>query len=240
MILYMRRHTPSGRCPREYRVATDSRGRVYAAQRADPSVLVFDGDGNLLTTWGSGVLVDPHGIYISPSDEVFLIDRDYHEVLKFYTEGKVLLRMGDRSKPAGQAPFSHPADVAVSSSGEIFICDGYGNSSVHRFTAEGKYLGSWGSPGKGPAEFSTPHGIWLDENDRVYVCDRENDRIQVLSMEGDFISEWVDCWHPMDIFQDAQGRFFVTDQSPRFSVWDSEGEPAGTGPNPTQRPRHLG
>ena len=210
-------------------MATDSRGRVYAAQRADPSVLVFDGDGNLLTTWGSGVLVDPHGIYISPSDEVFLIDRDYHEVLKFDTEGKVLLRMGDRSKPAGQAPFSHPADVAVSSSGEIFICDGYGNSSVHRFTAEGKYLGSWGSPGKGPAEFSTPHGIWLDENDRVYVCDRENDRIQVLSMEGDFISEWVDCWHPMDIFQDAQGRFFVTDQSPRFSVWDSEGNLRGRG-----------
>ena len=210
-------------------VATDSKGRVYAAQRADPPILVFDGDGNLLSTWGGDFMVDPHGIYISPSDEVFLIDRDYHEVFKCDTEGRVQMRLGNRSKPAGQAPFSHPADIAVSSSGDIFICDGYGNSSIHRYTADGKYLGSWGVPGKGPAEFTTPHGIWLDENDRVYVCDRENDRVQILSMEGDFITEWVDCWHPMDIFQDSQGRFFVTDQSPRVSVWNAEGTLLGRG-----------
>ena len=210
-------------------VATDSKGRVYAAQRSDPPVLVFDGDGNLLTTWGTGDLIDPHGIYVSPADEIFLINRDYHQVLKFDTEGRVQMRLGDLGKPSGQAPFSHPADVAVSSSGDIFICDGYGNSSVHRYTGDGKYLGSWGAPGKGPSQFTTPHGIWLDQDDRVYVCDRENDRVQVLSMEGDFITEWVDCWHPMDIWMDPQGRFLVTDQSPRVSLWSRDGELLGRG-----------
>ena len=81
-------------------VAVDSLGRVYVYQRQDPPVLVFDGDGNLLTSWGSGLLVDAHGIYISPGDDAFLVDRDAHEVLKFDLEGRVLLRFGNgRARP---------------------------------------------------------------------------------------------------------------------------------------------
>lgn len=205
-------------------VATDSRDRVYAFQRSQPPVLVFDGEGNLLTTWGTGVLFDAHGIYISPNDEVFLIDRDAHEVLKFNTEGKVLLKLGTRGRSAFQAPFNHPADVAVSSTGDIYVADGYGNSRVHRFSADGKHLGSWGTPGANPGQFTTPHGIWLDSNDRVYVCDRENNRVQLFSPEGDYLTEWSDFYHPMDIFMDAQGRFYVTDQIPRLSVLDAEGK----------------
>lgn len=204
-------------------VATDSRDRVYAFQRSQPPVLVFDSGGNLLTTWGTGLLLDAHGIYISPSDEVFLIDRDAHEVLKFNTEGKVLLRLGTRGTAALQAPFNHPADVAVSSTGDIYVADGYGNSRVHRFSADGRHLGSWGSPGAGPGQFTTPHGVWVDSGDRIYVCDRENNRVQLFSPEGDYLAEWNDFYHPMDIFEDAQGRFYVTDQIPRLSVLDAEG-----------------
>ena len=205
-------------------VATDSKDRVYAFQRKDPPVLVFDSDGNFLTGWGSGVLFDAHGIFITTDDDVFLIDRDHHEILKFNAEGKVLMRIGRRERPAFQAPFNHPADVAISPSGEIYVADGYGNSTVHRFSPDGKHLGSWGTPGAGPGQFTTPHGIWVDGNDRVYVTDRENNRVQIFSPEGDYITEWRDFFHPMDIFMDTQGRFYVTDQIPRLSVLDADGK----------------
>jgi len=204
-------------------VATDSKDRVYVYQRKNPPVLIFDTDGNLLSTWGSGELMDGHGIYIGPNDEIFLIDRNAHEVLKFTTEGKVLLRLGNRGKPSLQAPFNSPADVALSPSGDIYIADGYGNSIVHRFDPEGKHISSWGERGDKPGQFTTPHGIWVDKNDRVYVADRENNRVQIFSAEGDFITQWGDLYHPMDIFIDSNDRVYVTDQTPRYSVFSLDG-----------------
>ena len=205
-------------------VATDSSGRVYVYQRKDPPVLVFDGDGNLLTTWGDAHIIDAHGIYVTPNDEVFLVDRDAHEVLKFNTEGEVLLRIGTRTRPALQEPFNHPANIAVAPDGEIFVVDGYGNSRIHRFTADGKLIKSWGERGAGPGQLSTPHGIWVDGVGRVYVCDRENNRVQIFSVEGDYLTEWRDFFHPMDIFMDAQGIFYVTDQIPRITLLRADGE----------------
>ena len=205
-------------------VATDSKNNVYAFQRKDPPILVFDKDGNFLTGWGQGILFDAHGIFISQEDDIFLIDRDHHEVLKFNTNGEVIFRLGKRERPAFQAPFNHPTDIGVApDSGDIYVSDGYGNSNVHRFSAEGKYLGSWGKPGDKPGEFTTPHAVWIDDNERVYIADRENNRIQIFSLEGDYITEWRDLFHPMDIFQDGKGRFFVSDQIPRISVFDSTG-----------------
>ena len=204
-------------------VAVDSSDRVHIFQRKDPPVLVFDGDGNLLNTWGDGQILDAHGVYITPADDIFLLDRDAHELLKLDIEGKVLLRLGTRERPALHAPFNHPADVAISTTGEIFVADGYGNSRVHRFSADGEHLSSWGSRGGGPGELTTPHGIWVDGRDRVYVCDRENNRVQVFSVEGDYLAEWGDFFHPMDIFVDDQDTFYVTDQIPRITMLDSDG-----------------
>jgi hypothetical protein len=53
-------------------VAADSRDRIYAFQRKDPPVLVFDREGNYLNAWGSSAIRDPHGIYIGPDDVVYL------------------------------------------------------------------------------------------------------------------------------------------------------------------------
>lgn len=213
-------------------VAVDSQDRVYVIQRKDPPVLIFDGDGHFLTAWGGGLPVEGHGAYVTPNDEFFLPDRDFHEVLKFDAEGKVLLRIGNRGRPSLQAPFNHPADVAVSSSGEIYVADGYGNSSVHKFSPEGQLLLSWGAPGTGPGEFSTPHGIWVDRQNRVYVVDRENNRVQIFDADGGYITEWRDFYHPMGIFMDSDGAVYVTDQTPRFTVLNTEGRVLARGRTP--------
>ena len=205
-------------------IATDSTDRVYLYQRADPPILVFDGEGNLLTSWGDGQLLDGHGVFVTPSDEIFLIDRDAHEILKFDTKGNVSLRLGTREKPSLHGPFNHPADIAVAPNGDIFVADGYGNSRVHHFTSEGELVKSWGKRGAGPSEFTTPHGIWVDDDNRVYVCDRENNRVQIFTTDGDYITEWGDFFHPMDIFIDAKGTVYVTDQVPRITMLTRDGE----------------
>ena len=204
-------------------VAVDSRDRVYFYQRKDPPILVFDGGGHFLSAWGDQRLRDAHGIFVGPDDHVYLCDRDEHEVLKLTPEGRVLLTLGHRGRPALQAPFNHPADVAVAPAGDIYVADGYGNSSVHRFSAEGRHLGSWGAPGIGRGQFTTPHGIWVDAQNRVLVADRENNRVQLFSPEGDYYGEWRDLYHPMDIYVDAAGVVYVTDQIPRISMYSPEG-----------------
>ena len=167
-------------------VAVDSNDRVYVFQRLGPPVMVFGPDGQFLSGWPrrDGLLEDAHHIYIGPDDSVYLADRDAHQVLKCTTEGEVLMALGNRYRAALQAPFNHPSDIAVDRSGDIYISDGYGNSSVHRFTADGDYISSFGSPGSGPGEFRVPHSIGVANDGRIYVCDRENHRVQVFSNDG--------------------------------------------------------
>ncbi|PYM32328.1 MAG: hypothetical protein DME15_14445 [Candidatus Rokuibacteriota bacterium] len=204
-------------------VAVDSRDRVYFYQRKDPPVLVFDSDGNFLTAWGGGRLRDAHGIYVGPDDHIYVCNRDEHEVLKLTPEGRVALALGQRGRPSLQAPFNHPADVAVAPNGEIYVADGYGNSAIHRFSPEGEHLRSWGAPGAGRGQFTTPHGIWVDVRERVLVADRENNRVQLFSPEGDFYGEWADLYHPMDIYVDRVGTIYVTDQIPRITMYSADG-----------------
>ena len=75
-------------------------------------------------------------------------------------------------------PFNHPSDIAVSPSGDIYVSDGYGNSSVRRFSSDGTHISSFGSPSSGPGQFKVPDTIRIANDGRVFVCDRENYRVQ--------------------------------------------------------------
>ena len=205
-------------------VSVDSEDNVYFYQRIDPPIVVLDNGGNLVDHWGENYLVDGHGIFITSKDEVFVVARGVHEVLKFDTRGELLLRIGERENPSWQAPFNHPTDVAVSRDGDIFVTDGYGNACVHKFSSVGEHLMTWGKPGSGPGEFHTPHGVWVDDRDLVYVVDRDNNRVQIFTSHGEYLREWGDFFHPMDIYFDSSNNIYVTDQTPRFSVLNTEGE----------------
>ena len=90
-------------------------------------------------------------------------------------------------KGAGK-PFTIPCAAAVSKKGEMFVADGYGNCSVHKFSADGQLLKTWGEPGYDPCQFWLPHGIWIDKRDRVWVADRENSRAQVFTTDGELLA----------------------------------------------------
>ena len=204
-------------------VAVDPAGRVYAYQRAEPPVVVFGPEGRVHATWGHGRIADPHGLTVTTDGRVLLVDRDAHQVLICTAEGEQVGALGTRHSPRFQAPFNHPTGVAVAADGEIYVCDGYGNSTVHRFAADGTHRATWGRPGSGPGEFTTPHAVVVDSLDRVLVADRENNRIQLFDRKGVYLGEWGDLYHPMDIFVDDRGLTFVTDQIPRISLFAPDG-----------------
>lgn len=208
-------------------IAVDSHGRIYLFRRQDPPVLVFEASGAFRSAWGHGKIADAHGIFISTDDRVFLVDRDAHQILIFTPEGEQIGSLGKRHSPCFQAPFNHPTDVAVAGDGEIYVSDGYGNSTVHRFAADGSHLATWGRPGSGPGEFTTPHAVWVDRMNRVLVADRENNRIQLFDRGGAYLDAWSDFYHPMDIAEDDQGMILVTDQIPRLSMLAPNGELVG-------------
>jgi peptidylglycine monooxygenase len=207
-------------------VAVDSDDRVYVFQRRDPPVMVFDRDGKFLAAWPrqEGRFEDAHHIYIGPDDGVYLADRDAHQILKCSTDGELLMSLGARYKAAMQAPFNHPSDTAVAPSGKIYVSDGYGNSCIHRFTTTGEHIDTFGSPGSGPGQFRVPHSLRVAKDGRVYVCDRENHRVQVFSPDGQFLDQWTDFKFPMGIHIDDNQIVYVTDQVPRLSIYTLDGE----------------
>lgn len=223
-------------------VAADSQNRVYVYQRKDPPIVVLDSDGNYLNSWGISAFNLPHGFCIV-DDVIYLTDREDSVCLKYTLDGKPLMVLGDRSVhsdtgceepgelvPRAAGPFNYPSEMYPSPSGDLYVSDGYRNSRVHRFSAEGRYITSWGTPGKGgPGEFHLPHSLLIDEEGLVYVCDRENNRIQVFTPEGEFITMWTDMTRPNDISQSVDGDFYIAESTfegstPRITVRDKEGD----------------
>ena len=205
-------------------LAVDREGRVHVAQRGtDRPVVVFDRDGREVGSWGEGVLAEPHYINATSDGGMLVADRDAHQVLRFDRDGQVVTALGRRHWPSLGAPFNHPTAAAEAPDGEIFVADGYGNSSVHRFAADGRLIRTWGRPGHGAGDFTTPHAIALDKLGRVLVADRENNRVQVFDHEGNFLAGWGDFYHPMQIWIDDRDLVFVTDQIPRISLLTLDG-----------------
>ena len=208
-------------------LAVDSRGAVYVFQRGEPPVLAFEASGAFRGGLLAGRIADAHGVAITADDRLLLVDRDAHQLLIATTAGEVLATLGERHRPRWNAPFNHPAAAAIAADGEIYVADGYGNAQVHRFAADGRHLMSFGRPGSGPGQFTTPHAVWVDRRDRVLVADRENDRVQLFARDGRFLEQWRGFYHPMALYEDAAGLIYVTDQIPRLSLLSPDGRLLG-------------
>jgi DNA-binding beta-propeller fold protein YncE len=197
-------------------VAVDSRDRVYVFTRGEHPVIVFDKEGKFLDAWGEGQFQRPHGAYMTAKDELYLVDDKAHTVHQFELDGTPVRKLGGGPpsdtgyepgvSPVARAagPFNWVTNVAIAPDGSLYAADGYGNARVHHFSAAGELLHSWGEQGGDYGEFNLPHGIAVDRQGRVYVCDRENSRIQIFSGEGEFIELWDWVNRPTDIFIDDQ------------------------------------
>ena len=207
-------------------VAVDSKDNVYLMTRQDARVLVYDRDGNFLRSWGEQIFTPrTHGIAIGPDDMVYTVDDGDHTMRKFTPAGEQLMVLGNPGVPSDTGyegkghdsvkrsgpPFNRPTDIAVAPNGEIYVSDGYGNARIHRFAVDGTLIQSWGDPGVGPGQFRLPHGVGISPDNRIFVADRENDRIQIFSLDGEFLEMWDHVQKPTDIAFDKEGRIYVSE-----------------------------
>ena len=206
-------------------VAVDSQDRIYVYSRSEHPMVVFDRDGNFIDAWGDDILKDAHGIFIDADDNIYCTERDTHVVRKFTTAGELLMTLGTPDEPGAEgAPFNKPTDLALGPDGEMYISDGYGNARVHKYSPDGELIKSWGQPGTGPGEFDLPHCVRVDPRNRLMVADRENNRIQFFTLDGEYIEEWGDLLQPDTIYIDADDLVYIAELGQRISIMTLDGE----------------
>ena len=184
-------------------VAVDSQDRVYVFNRGEHPMVVFDRDGKFLTSWGEGLFGRAHGLHMGPDDTIWCTDDGDHTVRRCTLDGRVLMTLGIPNRPAsymGGLPFNRCTHTALSPEGDIYVSDGYGNAQVHKYSAEGKYLFSWGGSGTEPGQFNLPHNIACDADGWVYVADRESHRVQIFNCNGRYETQWNNLHRPCSIF----------------------------------------
>ncbi len=206
-------------------VAVDSQDRVYVYSRSEHPMMVFDRDGNFLTSWGDDVLENAHGIFIDSDDNIYCTEWSSHCVHKFNPDGQLQWTLGSPGipRPPG-VPFNLPTDLAVAPDGCFFVSDGYGNSKVHKYSAEGVLLSNWGEPGTGPGQFNLVHSVWVDSDYQIYICDRENNRIQIFDGDGRFLKEWTGFLQPDKLWFDESETIFMAEIRHRVTILDRQGE----------------
>ena len=188
-------------------VVVDSRDRVYVFSRGEHPVTVFERDGSFVTSWGEGLFTRPHGLTVGPAGALYCADDDGHCIRKCSPEGEVLMTIGTPGEPApphSGRPFNRPTKVAFEpETGDLFIADGYGNARVHRYSAAGQHLFSWGSYGVDPGEFNLVHSVATDGEGRVYIADRESHRVQVFDSQGNYLGQWNNLHRPCGLHIDG-------------------------------------
>ena len=215
--------------------AHGSRGTNCADSPLDP-ILEFDPSGKFLKSFGKGVFVSPHKITVDHDGNLWVADNGIkdgkgQQVFKFDQNGKILLTLGKAGVSGlGLDTFDQPTEVAIAPNGDIFVADGHGekttdNARIMKFDAHGKFLKTWGKKGTGISEFDCPHTLAFDSQGRLFVGDRQNNRIQIFDQDGHFIAEWKQFGRPSGIYIDKNDVIYVADSESR------NGEP-GYGYNP--------
>ena len=189
---------------------------------ADP-VMKFNASGKFVSGFGRNLLAHPHGLYIDPEGNVWIVDgfgagppsARGHQVFKFRPDGTLLMALGTPGVTGRTAAtFNAPSDVVVARNGDIFVADGHGGASndrIVKFSKDGRFLMEFGAKGKGPGQFENTHSLALDSSGRLFVADRGNDRIQIFDQQGRFLDEWRQFGTPSEIFIDRNDTMYVAD-----------------------------
>jgi sugar lactone lactonase YvrE len=210
-------------------VAVDSEDRVYVNQRGEPSIVVYSRLGELLGTWGNQFAKGAHGLQLrqeSDGEYLYFTDVARHAVTKCTLDGREIWTLGEPGRVgAWGEPFNRPTSIAFTPDGDFYVSDGYGNRKVHHFDPRLKHIRSWGEEGTGPGQFSLVHHVWFDTRggkQRLWVCDRQNNRIQIFTPTGEYITEITGLVRPNNIWIDHEGVVYITELNAGLTILDRE------------------
>jgi peptidylamidoglycolate lyase len=202
-------------------ISTTPDNQIVVLRRANPFFVVLTPTGEVVKTWGENLFRVAHGLRIDSKGFLWVTDNADNVVQKYSADGKLLLTLGQKGAAGGndsKTAFDGPADVFVTPAGEILVADGYRNSRVVRFSADGTFrdiIG--GTKGAEPGQFNVPHAVVVDSRGRIIVADAENSRIQVFDASGKFVEQWT------DFPSKPRGSMFITkDDTLYVSHVDSE------------------
>lgn len=231
----------------------DHAGNIYVTTDTPRGILVFSPEGKFIRSFGPtrvhGLeLRDEHGVeYIygaRPTD---------HEVIKLALDGTIVwsihcpMEAGIYKNEDGFKPCA----VTIAPDGSIFVADGYGSNYILKFDKDRHFIKAFGGPGKEIGKFNTCHGIALDmrpytkvlgifkkHHPLLFVCDRNNNRIEYWDLDGNFVSViQKDLRMPAAV--NIRGDYAVVPElQGRVTLLDGKGNivaQMGDNPNPKQR-----
>lgn len=234
-------------------VVVDAKDRVYVTSRSgNPVVSIWDKDGKLLETWSGdfaakvGYTIPQmqstvHGLYLSKEGrDEFLYwtetctDRRQAPVFgarvyKTDLQGKVLFTIGNvaaESSASRKFDFTDPTDLAVAPNGDIYVVDGYGSQRVTRFDKNFSEIKTIGGRGREHGQFNTCHGIWINtlrKTPEVYIADRQNSRIEVFSLELEYVRTVLEneVRYPSCFYQ-FKDKLYIPDLASRVTIIDAQ------------------
>ncbi len=184
-------------------------------------VLKFDSSGRLVRSFGANMFVFPHGLAVDHEGNVWVTDGrgaegKGHIVVKFSPAGEVLLTLGQPGV-AGEGPYTlnRPSDVAVARNGDIFVADGHTgmdtNMRIVKYAPDGTFIKEWGRKGSAPGELNGAHGLAIDSQGRLFVADRENNRVQIFDADGNFVDAWTQFGTPSGLYITPDDVLYVAD-----------------------------
>ena len=193
-------------------------------------IVAVNANGDMIENWSQWdtTVAFPHQLYISPYDperHIWMVDRGgngiHEQVIKFTNDGKqIVLRLLDpnprqsgeearANKNPGPLDFGQASTMTFLPNGDFLVADGYQNGRIIRYNEQGEFVSEFGSVGSGLGQFDLIHGVAVDRDGRIYTSDRNNDRIQVFTENGEFIEEWPDVFGPTHLHIDADENLWV-------------------------------
>lgn len=193
----------------------------------------FNPDGKVMKIWSMPdvELGHPEGVCQLADGRLVVADTHYNRIVVFKKDGRVDNIWGQKGTEEGM--FSNPVGVCTDPDGNLYTCE-YGDCDrIQKFTVDGKLLMSFGQSGTGQGQFQRPSGLFWNE-DKIYVADAVNDRIQIFSDDGKYlktIDKWTNAggrdsfYLPYDICHAANGAFYVVEYgNSRICKFDREGQ----------------